>query len=181
MIAVSEAVRDGLLASGLPARRVVTVRNGIETPVGAADAAAARQALQLDADRGPVVGFVGRLCATKGVLDLIWAMSLLRGRWPGLRLVMVGEGPLRSQVMDLARGLNVDVRLAGYHPRAADLMPAFDLLAVPSVAEPFGLVTLEALARRVPVVVTRSGGSREIVRDGVEGVLVPPEIGRAHV
>lgn len=174
MIAVSEAVRDGLLASGLPARKVVTVRNGIAVPTAAGDSGAARRVLALGADGGPVVGFVGRLCPSKGVLELVWAMSLLRGRWPGLRLVMVGEGPLHDRLTRLATRLKVDLRLVGYRPQAADLMPAFDLLAVPSVAEPFGLVTLEALARGVPVVATRSGGSREIIRDGVEGVLVGP-------
>jgi len=174
MIAVSEAVRDGLIASGLPARRLVTVLNGVRRPEQLESPSALRRQLNLDDDGGPVVGFVGRLCPTKGLPDLFWALSLLRGRWPGLRLVLLGEGACEAQLRELADHLSLDVRFCGYREEAARYMPAFDLLAVPSQAEPFGLVTLEAMARGVPVVATWSGGSREIVRDGVDGLLVPP-------
>ena len=178
MIAVSEAVRDGLLASGLPAHRLVTVPNGIRMP----ETTGSRQELQgelgLPSGAWPVIGCVGRLCPTKGLDCLIWAASLLRGRWPGLQIVLIGGlGGSRSferHLRGLAGDLRLPVHFCGYRDRAARLIPALDVLAVPSLAEPFGLVTVEALARGVPVVATRSGGSREIVRDGREGLLVSP-------
>jgi glycosyltransferase involved in cell wall biosynthesis len=178
MIAVSEAVRDGLIASGLDAGRLVTVPNGVRLPADEPDAEAARTELAIPADAGPVIGYVGRLCPTKGLEALLWAASLLRGRWPALRLILVGgetgTGRHARQLRELAAQLRLSVTFVGYRPDAARLMRAFDLLAMPSRAEPFGLATVEALARGVPVVVTRSGGSREIVRDGQEGLLVPP-------
>ncbi|MEZ4387339.1 MAG: glycosyltransferase family 4 protein [Candidatus Krumholzibacteriia bacterium] len=178
MIAVSEAVREGLLASGLPASQVVVVPNGVRPPDTAEPPGALRRELGLVAGEGPVVGFVGRLCPSKGVDTLLWAVSLLRNRWPELLLVLVGDDPrqgaYRQQLTTLARQLGVRASFCGYRPGAARLLAAFDLLAVPSLAEPFGLVTLEALARGVPVVATAAGGSLEIVRDGVEGLLVPP-------
>ena len=71
------------------------------------------------------------------------------------------------------------VEFHGYQVEAARFSRAFDVQAVPSAAEPFGLVTLEAMIRRVPVVATVSGGSREIIRDGVDGLLVTPGDPRA--
>lgn len=179
IIAVSEAVRDGLLASGLPARQLVTVPNGVRLASRREAPAQLRRELALPPDGGPVIGFVGRLCPTKGPDRLLWAASLLRGRWPGLQVVLIGgdagDGVFTQRLRAMGRELRLAVRICGYRDDAARLMPAFDVLAVPSRAEPFGLVTLEALARGVPVVATSSGGSREIIRDGKEGLLVAPE------
>ncbi len=178
MIAVSEAVRDGLLASGLPARRLVTVPNGIGTPGAGPPVAELRRELGLPTASGPVVGFVGRLCPSKGPDTLLWAASLLRGRWPGLQVVLVGgdtgDGAYTRRLRELAADLRLQVHFCGYRDGAVRLLRAFDLLAVPSRAEPFGLVTAEALAQAVPVVATRSGGSREVVRHEEDGLLVPP-------
>lgn len=178
MIAVSEAVRDGLLASGLPARRLVTVTNGVRLPEAAERPCDLRRELGVGPDTGPVIGCVGRLCPTKGPEDLLRAAALLHGRWPGLQVVLIGadcdHGAYTRRLRDMARTLRLAAHFCGYREGAARLLPALDVLAVPSRAEPFGLVTLEALARGVPVVATGSGGSREIVRDGEDGLLVPP-------
>lgn len=179
MIAVSEAVRDGLICSGLEARRLVTVPNGVREPGREGPPELLREELGLSEVAGPLVGCVGRLCPTKGLDVLLWAASMLRGRWPGLQLVIIGGdaggSSYAAKLKDLARNLRLSVRFCGYRRQAARFMRAFDMLVVPSRAEPFGLVTVEALARGVPVVATRSGGSREIVRDGQEGLLVPPD------
>lgn len=179
MIAVSDAVREGLLASGIPPERLVTVPNGISMPEIVESPGALRRELGLDPDDAPVVGCVGRLCPTKGLDTLLWAVSLLRRRWPALQVVFIGgdsgDNGFARRLRGMALDLRLSVRFCGYRDAAARLLPAFDLLAVPSRAEPFGLVTVEALARGVPVVVTRSGGSREIVRDEREGLLVPPD------
>jgi glycosyltransferase involved in cell wall biosynthesis len=94
-------------------------------------------------------------------------------------LVAGGDGGERGYADRLRRraaelGLAGTVRFLGYVPEAGRHCGEFDVQVVPSWAESFGLVTLEALARGVPVVATTAGGSPEIVRDGREGLLVPP-------
>ncbi len=179
MIAVSEAVRDGLLASRVPARRLVTVPNGIGAPEARIPTAELRRQLGLPRESGPVVGFVGRLCPSKGPDTLLWAASLLRGRWPGLQVVLIGgdagDGTYTRRLRALAARPAAPRALLRVPGPGGSLLRAFDLLVVPSRAEPFGLVTAEALARGVPVVATRSGGSREVVRHEEDGLLVPPD------
>jgi glycosyltransferase involved in cell wall biosynthesis len=180
MIAVSRAVHDGLLASRVIAPdRIVTIPNGVDTqrPLPARDGL--RRAARLD-PRTPVIGFVGRLAPEKGVEILLAAVHRLHAAWPQLRLFVVGDDPsggayaarLRRLVRD--QGLTRIVHFFGYVEDAARACADFDVQVICSAAEPFGLVTLEAMAHRHPVVVTASGGSGEIVRDGVDGFLVPP-------
>jgi glycosyltransferase involved in cell wall biosynthesis len=132
------------------------------------------------AGNGPVVGYVGRLEPRKGTLDLLRAFPSLLERWPGARLVMVGDGDLgapREYVEAVEReaaALGDRVLMLGRVERAPALMSWFDVLAVPSAREPFGTVAAEALAAGTPVVATRSGGMEEYVRTGIDGELVPP-------
>lgn len=178
LIAVSDAVRAS--AAGLVApERLVTVPNGIETGGLGGAGPALRLELGLGS-RQPVVGCVARLSPEKGLGDLLEAAALLRGRWPQLAVVLVGDAPAGSgHADDLRRraaslGLDGRVHFCGYRPGAADLCAAFDIHVTCSLAEPCGLATLEAMASGRPVVATASGGSPELVDDGVEGFLVPP-------
>jgi glycosyltransferase involved in cell wall biosynthesis len=180
MIAVSKAVRRGLTDSQImEPDRIVTIPNGIEWD------SAAGACIDLRKSRGvgpdvPVVGFVGRLCPGKGVETLLGSAARLKRRWPDFQLFILGDGPGINEYVKSLRELAVQLGLEkqthffGYVDNAAAACAAFDVQVVSSRAEPFGLVTLEAMAQRVPVVVTNSGGSPEIVRDGVEGFLVPP-------
>jgi glycosyltransferase involved in cell wall biosynthesis len=183
-IAVSEAVRTGLLQVGVvPPEKVTVVHNGIDLPPApwlnreAADKFRLQMGLVGD---DPLIGFVGRLCPSKGVATLIDALDQLKERWPRLKLCLVGQDTpgtgYRSHLQDhVARlGLADSVRFAGYVKTANRFSGAFDIQVVPSLAEPFGLVTLEAMACGVPVVVTNTGGSPEIVRDGEDGFLFAP-------
>lgn len=184
MIAVSEAVRSGLMNSGvLAAGRVITVHNGVsqvaENPGVRQVTGPFRQACGADADT-PFIGFVGRLCPTKGLETLIQAVGLLVEDWPDLKLCVIGaqeghdEYLAQLQALIDQLGLASTVRFLGYRTDAWTAAREFQVQVIASQAEPFGLVTLEAMAQGCPVVVTDSGGSPEIVRDGVEGFLVRP-------
>jgi glycosyltransferase involved in cell wall biosynthesis len=180
MIAVSQAVRRGLTASEImDPERVVTIPNGIEWDGIDLSSIDLRGSAGVGPDV-PVVGFVGRLCPGKGVETLLAAAALLKSRWPDFQLFILGDGPgVNDYVKSLQRlavrlDLGRQVHFFGYVDNAASACAAFDVQVVSSQAEPFGLVTVEAMAQGLPVAVTNSGGSPEIVRDGVEGFLVPP-------
>ncbi len=122
--------------------------------------------------------FLGRLTRAKGVFELVEAAAALRPSHPRLRLVFGGTGrdeePLRALVA--ARGLAGVVELPGWVSGAEkqQLLTSASCLALPSHAEGLPLAVLEALLYGLPVVATSVGGIPEAVRDGEEGLLVPP-------
>lgn len=173
VLCASEAVAEHAELLGAPPERLRTVFCPIE-PADPAPRPAWRQG------GGPIVGFVGRIEPRKGVLDLLRAAPALLEQRPDARLVIVGEdelgasGAYRDEAAALARDLGERVLLTGAVPDANRLMAWFDVLAVPSLVEPFGTVAAEALAAGTPVVATRSGGMAEYVVDGRNGALVDP-------
>jgi glycosyltransferase involved in cell wall biosynthesis len=127
--------------------------------------------------------FVGRLVERKGVPDLIDALALLSAD-QDVRLVIVGEGPERGRIEQgvRERGLDGRVVLRGQVSEEA-LQQAYataDVLVLPAIVdrrgdtEGLGVVLLEAMNHKVPVVASRIGGIPDIVEDGVSGLLVPP-------
>jgi glycosyltransferase involved in cell wall biosynthesis len=126
---------------------------------------------------------VGRLSAEKGHLVLLDALRLLHDRGVPLRLTLVGDGPLRPALAArvTALGLSTAVDFAG--AIGQDDMPGYyaaaDIFVQPSFAEGVPVVLMEAMATGLPVVTSGLAGIPELVRDGVDGLLVPP--GRADL
>jgi glycosyltransferase involved in cell wall biosynthesis len=120
----------------------------------------------------PRVGFVGRLDPVKRVPDLVNAMAML----PGWQLDVFGEGDDRRAIVDAAAagGVTDRVHLHGRIARSQQAIGLMDALVLPSDAEGFGLVLIEAMAAGVPVVATDVPGIRDVVRHGETGLLVPP-------
>jgi glycogen(starch) synthase len=156
---------------GVSADRADVVRNGVDALRWRARPRAVAAARARYAGDGPLVSYAGRLVYEKGVQDLIAAAPLLRERWPGLRVVIAGDGPHRPELEELATG-DPAVTFTGFlggHELTA-LMGASDCYVVPSIYEPFGMVALEAAAAGTPVAVADTGGLAEIVEHGVTGV-----------
>jgi glycosyltransferase involved in cell wall biosynthesis len=130
------------------------------------------------ADRGPVLLFVGRMAAIKGLPMLLEAVAALRPRHPDLRLVLAGDGPDRASLAAdaAAYGLGDSVTFTGYlsQDAVAAQLAAADIFVLPSFAEGVPVVLMEAMASRKPVLATRVAGVAELVEDGVAGYLVPP-------
>lgn len=166
-IAISTAVRDHLVQrERVAARKVTVIPYGVPLPANDAPGrAAARAQLGLPADR-PVVGFVGRLAAQKNVGLLIEALAGM----PEALGVVIGDGPERPRLEAQAAGLP-NLRFLGHRAQAQDLMPAFDVLCLPSRWEGLGLVLVEAMLRRVPIVATRAGAIPEVLGEGQYGAL----------
>jgi glycosyltransferase involved in cell wall biosynthesis len=168
VIGVSQATAG--YAAGAGAATTV-VLNGVDTPAYAADA---RGELGLSPS-ALVVGGVGRVDPQKGWDVLCDAAELVRARGREVDWVVVGDGPELETLRH--RGEQAGVRFAGYRAGASSLVPAFDILAVPSRYEAFGRVAAEAMLAGVPVVASAVDGLPEVVGDA--GVLVPA--GRADV
>ena len=121
-----------------------------------------------------VLGSVGRLSEQKRPEALLRVFARLAGKFPDLRLVLIGDGPLKDQVTALAQRLGVVGRLhiTGYRDDVEALIPAFDIHVLLSSREGFGIATAEAMACGVPVVGSNVPGTADILRDGCGGVLV---------
>ena len=160
-------------AAGAPAELVHTAYpaawEGAEPPGAAAPPPA-----------GQRVAFVGQLEPHKGVLELLAAARRFLAERPRATLTILGEAPDHRETyatrLREAAGhpdLNGRVRFAGFVADAGRAMTGFDLVVVPSLAEPFGAVAAEAAAAGRPVVATAVGGMREVVIDGETGLQVP--------
>ena len=119
---------------------------------------------------------VARLEPEKDVASLIAAFADVRRAFPDAVCVVAGEGRLQSQLQaQIGRiGLESVVRLLGHRADVLSIVAASDLFVLPSLAEPFGLAIVEAMALGKPVIATRAGGPCEIVVPEETGMLVPP-------
>lgn len=176
VLAISPAMAEAAIRQGAAHERVRIIPNGVDPAEIGLEAAPPRtgrepgEALRLL--------FVGRLSVEKGVADLIGACVRLAERGVEFSLEIVGDGPLRAELEGMVRagGLGERIHFRGACPRT-QLGPRYraaDLTCVPSLSEPQGLVVLESLIAGTPVVASAVGGIPDMVKDGVNGRLVPP-------
>ncbi len=177
VICVSEALRRHVIRDvGVPEARTVTVHNGID-PAGFAQAGnGAEVRAEFSMAESPLLVHIGRFTEQKGHRYLLEALPALRSEWPGLRCLMVGEGPLRDELVGMARRLDLgDCALfIGVRDDIPRVLAAADLVVLPSLSEGFPFVLLEALAMARPVIASRIAGVDELIDHGRTGWLVPP-------
>lgn len=129
--------------------------------------------------RSQEILFVGRLTETKGVQYLIEAMPAVMHRHAGVQLTIIGDGPQRESLEGMAErlGIGKDVRFLGAVENAAlkQFYREATLMVSPSLSEGFGLTLVEAMGCACPVLATDLPATREIVTDGVTGILCKPE------
>jgi glycosyltransferase involved in cell wall biosynthesis len=173
-LAVSEPDRDKIIARGVPPERTYVLPNGIAAPK--VDATKdVRAELGVDAD-APVVGAVGLQRSEKAYDVLLRAAAKARESRPDLRVVLVGDGVMRGELERLTAELGMEdaVVFAGVRVDVPDVLRAFDVAVNSSHSEGSPLSVMEYMEAALPVVATRVGGVPGIVRDGVDGLLVPP-------
>jgi glycosyltransferase involved in cell wall biosynthesis len=180
VFAVSETVRRSIRYPGplrlLPMPPVETLHHGLDPaalPGRGRDGVRAELGIPEDA---PVVGSVANFKAAKDHATLLRAAARVREAVPSVRFVLVGQGPLEAETRRLAGqlGLEETVVFAGFRTDATRLMAGFDAFALSSTYEGLPIALIEAMAVGCPAVVTRVGGTPEVVDDGVHGYLVPP-------
>jgi len=160
------------------ARRTAVIPNGIHIPVWPSQSGARQHWRSLFAagDDELVVGTIGYCYERKGQRFLLEASRDLLERHRA-RLIIVGEGPLKPQLQQLARAYGMDDRVTftGAQRDIGGILESFDVFVLPSVAEGMPIVLLEAMAREVPSVATTVGGNSDVIHDGESGLLVPPK------
>lgn len=174
MIAVGDHELQHALKRNIAPDRVCVIQNGV-----AQEPLRPRQIGRAQIKAAPnevVVGFVGRLVPQKNPEALVHALSLARRHAPQLRLVMVGEGPLRARIEALCDRLSLRawVDMLGWQP-ASDWLAAMDLLAMPSRYEAMPYILIEALNARLPVIATLVGESESLIEHGGNGLTVPTD------
>lgn len=205
---ISEAVRRSHVESGLSCVRGRVVYNGLDTSAFASaptvsprgpgrrpergsrgpngDAALARRSLGLPPD-GPLVGIVGRLESWKGQDVFLRALARVVQAVPRAQGIVIGapvphEPGYKDELLALRDELGLTERVAfgEFRLDVPTVMSALDVLVLASISpEPFGRVLIEAMAAGKPVVATDAGAAREVVDDGVQGLLVPPRDAQA--
>jgi glycosyltransferase involved in cell wall biosynthesis len=169
LIGVSGFISAQLIALGAPAEKVVTSYIGI--PVWD----------RPRSNAGDGICFVGRLTENKGIADLLQAVSILPRPYRSVRVTIVGDGPMRSQLEAQAIRLGINAEFVGFQPSSevTRILESSSIFCAPSKTaasggrEAFGMVFLEAACAGLPVISYRSGGVSEAVADGESGLLVP--------
>lgn len=170
-ITVSQFIKDQLLNQGFPAERIVVHYHGVDTKYFAADVSVMRK---------PVVLFVGRLTEKKGCIYLIQAMARLQSVIPEVSLVVIGEGPLKSDMEQLAARTLSSYQFLGCQPpdvvkiwmNQASILAAPSVTAIQGDSEGLPNVVMEAQAMGLPVVSTVHAGIPEAVIHRKTGFLV---------
>jgi len=169
----SEAVRQlAVSQEGIPVEKTGVIHNGLDFDVQSAPVG-----LDPEWEVGPGDGcaaMVANFHAYKGHLDVLAAVRLVVGRYPRFKLILFGDGAERTAIERYVQEhhLASNVVLAGARLDAANLLSAFDFSVLNSTQESFPNALMESMARGVPVISTRVGGVPELVRDGVDGILV---------
>jgi glycosyltransferase involved in cell wall biosynthesis len=183
LISVNEGDRLRLINKGvISPDKIMTISNGIEVHSFPAcvDVKAKKQELGIPSE-GPVIAQIGRLSEQKGPRYLLEAATLVLEMRPDTIFLMVGEGPLREEIEDRAKELELseNLLLLGWRNDVAAIIACVDVVVLSSLWEGLPYALLEAMASGKPVVATAVNGCKELVRDGQTGLLVPPADSRA--
>ncbi len=181
-IAISDAIKTFVIGiENAPEDKVYVVKYGIEhQALSQADFDSARKKLlaelELD-DEAQLLGMACRLVEQKGVSYALEAIRDIHSDYPNAHLVIAGDGELMHELKHVAAEYEIsdNVHFLGWRADVPQLMAGFDIFLMPSLWEGFGLVALEAMSKRRPVIASAVTALPEVVEDGQTGLLVPVE------
>jgi len=179
IVAVSGAVRNALLGSGIRRDKIALVPNSISLAKfdpSRIDRERIRKELGV-VGNDLLVGTIGKLNKGKGVYELLEAAAAIASEGRPIKLIFVGDGPEKEGLVNGAEKLGIRDRaiFTGIRRDVERLYAAMDVFVLPSTCdEAFGMVIIEAMAMGKPVIGTEVGGIPELISDGKNGLLVPP-------
>jgi glycosyltransferase involved in cell wall biosynthesis len=184
----AESIREWLLEQGYQDSRITVIKNGVDMSRYGGDTNTSHIRRELGiADSSPIVVLIARLNPQKGVDDFIKAAALLRGSHPDVRFLIVGsklqyqEGVFSQdreylkELQQLAADLGVSesVIFAGHRTDTPEILAKAAISVLPSHSEGLSNTLLESMAAGIPTVATNVGGNPELVKDHVNGILIP--------
>lgn len=177
VICISQAIADVLKSEGVPAARIRVVRSAVDAAPWRRPESRAAFCAEFGVPASALIaGVVAQLIERKGHRVLLRALQQLHPQAGSLAVVIFGQGPMQKELEREVRdsGLGGVVRFAGFRSDLPRWLGCLDLLVHPALMEGLGVSLLQASAAGVPIIAARAGGMPEAVRDGVNGLLVPP-------
>lgn len=165
VVASCAAAESSLFAIGVKPEKVTVVYNGIDLE---------RFAKKRRMPRQPTIGIVARLSGFKGHDLLIRAMKQVVRKFPDARLLIIGDGPEKANLQKLVSQLQLSrqVEFIGFVNDVSSYLEQLNVFVLPSQAEGLPFSIIEAMAKGIPVVATRTGGVPELVLDGQTGLIL---------
>lgn len=175
VIAVAQAEEQILIGKGLVPEIIQTIYNGVPDPL-LQEIVRPEEIRALPAGQ-TIIGAVARLETTKGIHHLIDAFASVIKKIPHLHLIIVGSGSKEKDLHTQVKKLQIDslVTFTGYRTNVHDYLHSYDIFVIPSLHEAHPLVLMEGMGHRKPIIATDVGGIPEVIQDGVNGLLIPPE------
>jgi sugar transferase (PEP-CTERM/EpsH1 system associated) len=161
----------------IPRKKVLTILNGVDVDAYSPQPAKDIFSFSTAPASAIKIGIVARLNEVKDHLNLLNACKVLTGFTDDFQLIIVGDGPLRTQLEAEAQNLQINgsILFTGTRNDIADILNELDIYVLSSISEGTSMTLLEAMACELPVVATNVGGNPEVVMDGETGFLVPPK------
>jgi glycosyltransferase involved in cell wall biosynthesis len=172
IVAISECIRRQLQSDGIPGSLIRTIHEGIDLSLYPER----RSAKPKESGMLTTAGTIAHLSSEKGLNYLVEAAARIPEVQTRLRFVLVGDGPCRAALEQQVRerGLQDCFSFVGFQEQPIPYLSSFDLFVFPSLSEGLSTSILAAMASSLPIVASHVGGIPELVRDGENGILVPP-------
>lgn len=180
VIAISEPVKEHLIRDfKVDEKKIVVIHNGIDLNRFSASGIGHRASIKMNLglDSGPVVGIVARLSDVKGHVYLIEAMRNVIDYVPEAQLLIVGNGKIRQELINLTQSLKIEKNVI-FIPSVndtRDVLSVMDIFVMPSIKEGLGLALMEAMASGLAVIGSDVGGIKTLIQDGHNGLLTSPK------
>ena len=178
IVAVSENVKEDIIRyDSIDPSKIEVIPNGIDVERfnPEKNTTDIRKEFSLEED-DIVIGFIGRIVPAKGLEYLLNALPYLKEEFKSIKLLIVGEGSLVEELKARAKKNNIfdNILFTGRRRDIPEILASINIFVMPSIAEGLPNALLEAMAMGKPIVTTEVGGIPEIVKNGFNGLLVPP-------
>ena len=182
VVCISEGIKNVLLSEGVIPEKVVCVPSAVDSQKynKTCDNDWFRKELGLS-QHSRVIGMIAQFIERKGHRYLVQAIPRILSEYPDVQFVLFGKGPLEAGIRDRiqAAGLQSSVHFAGFRDDLECILPCLYAVVHPAEMEGLGVSLLQAAASRIPIVGTNVGGIPEIIRNKVNGYLIPARSSQA--